>query len=157
MNRNLLILLAVAISTSLASVAAAQGDEPAAKEKRLSETVKMNSMNERMMPRPEVQLSRLTKGLKLTDEQQKQIRPLLENEYARLNEIRNNEDLSPKKIQKMVEDLRNDTKIKVDKYLTPEQQKYYEMVTKEIKANKQLRVKQNRKDRINSKADPPIE
>lgn len=151
------ILLAVAISTCMTSAANAQSNEQTAKEKRLLETVRINSMNERMMPRPEVQLSRLTKGLNLTEEQQKQIKPLLENEYAKLNEIRTNEDLSPKKIQKMVEDLRNDTKIEIDKYLTPEQQKYYDLVTQEIKANKQLRVKQNRKDRINSKANQPIE
>jgi len=157
MQRILSVLLAMAISTGTTSGAAAQSDEQMEKERRLSETVKINSMNERMMPQPEVQLSRLTKGLKLTEEQQKQIKPLIENEYAKLNEIRNNEDLSPKKIQKMVEDLRNDTKNKVDRYLTPEQQKYYDLVTKEIKANKQIRVKQNRKDRINFKANQPIE
>jgi len=48
------------------SVATAQSDEQMEKEKRLSETVKINSMDERMMPQPEVQLSRLTKGQKLT-------------------------------------------------------------------------------------------
>jgi hypothetical protein len=157
MKRMLSVLLAMAIATSMTSVATAQSDEQMEKEKRLSETVKYHSMNERMMPQPEVQLSRLTRGLKLTEEQQKQIKPLLEQEYAKLNEIRNNEDLSPKRIQKMVEDLRNDTKLKVDKCLTAEQQKSYDLVTKEIKANKQIRVKQNRKDRINSKANQSIE
>ncbi len=157
MKRVLLVLLAMAISTSMTSVATAQSDDQLEKEKRLSETVRINSMNERMMPQPEVQLSRLTKGLKLTEEQQKQIKPLLENEYAKFNEIRNNEDLSPKKIQKMVEDLRNDTKNRIDRCLTPEQQKYYDLVSKEIKANKQIRAKQNRKDRLNSKANKPVE
>lgn len=35
-------------------------------------------------PAPDVQLKRLTGGLKLTAEQQKQIRPVLVDEYAKL-------------------------------------------------------------------------
>ena len=152
MKRNLTVLVAMAISWSICSAAMAQSDEKAVQEK-ISETVKVNSMQEKMMPEPEVQLSRLTNGLKLTEKQQKQIRPILDDEYAKLNKIRNNQDYSPKKIQKLVEKLRSDTKTKIDKHLTPEQRKRYALVAQEIKANKRLRVKENRKNRINSKSD----
>lgn len=157
MKKILVALLLMAVSWSMASIAAAQADDQLVQEKTLTENVRINSMNEKMMPKPEVQLARLTKGLMLTNEQQKKIRPILEDEYTKLEKIRHNEDLSPKKIQVMVEELRSNTGTKINSYLIPEQQKKYSSVVEEIKINKQQRIKQNRKDRINSKADQSIE
>ncbi|RII25106.1 MAG: hypothetical protein CXR30_19185 [Geobacter sp.] len=157
MKRILTALLLMAIPLSITSVASAQGDEQQAPEKSLAEKVKSNAANEKMMPEPDVQLARLTKGLKLTEEQQEQIKPILEDEYAKLNEFRYDDELSPKKISKKVEELRTDTIAKINKFLSPEQQKNYALVNKEIKTYKKQRIKQNRKDRIGIKSDQPTE
>lgn len=155
MKKMLAVLLVATMSWGAASVGFAQVDEQAEKTKRVKKTVKSKVGEATMMPAPEVQLKRLTKGLQLTDEQQKQIRPLLEDEYAKLKVIRENEDLSPKQIQKQVEDLRTGTIAKLQTYLTPEQKEKHDTVSNEIKANKQQRMKENRKARIGTKADPP--
>lgn len=157
MKRILTALLLMAIPLSIASVASAQGDEQQSPEKSLAEKVKSNAANEKMMPEPNVQLARLTKGLKLTEEQQKQIKPILEDEYAKLNEFRYDDELSPKMISKKVEELRTDTIAQINKFLSPEQQKNYALVNKEIKVYKKQRIKQNRKDRIGTKSAQPSE
>lgn len=155
MKRILTVLLLVAISWSVTAVAKAQDEGQASKTKKVTETVRTTAADEKMMPEPQAQLMRLTKGLQLTEEQQKRIKPLLEDEYAKLKEIRENEDISPKQISKKVEELRGDTIAKILTCLTPEQKEKYALVSNEIKANKQQRMKENRKSRIGTKADPP--
>ncbi len=155
MKRILTVLVLAAISWSVTTVAKAQDEGQAIKAKQVTETVRTTAAEEKMMPEPEAQLMRLTKGLQLTEEQQKRIKPLLEDEYARLKEIRENEDISPKQISKKVEKLRGDTIAKVQSCLTPEQREKYALISDEIKANKQKRMKENRKSRIGTKADPP--
>lgn len=149
------VLLAAAMYLGVASIASAQGDEQLEKAKNVKKTVKFKAGEATMMPAPEVQLQRLAEGLKLTDEQQKQIRPLLEDEYIKLKVIQRNENSSPKQIQKQVEKLRGMTATKMHAFMTPEQIKKHEMVSQEIKANKQLRMRQNRKARIGVEAEPP--
>lgn len=148
------VLLWVAISSGVTTVAMAQGAGQSVKADKVAEKVKARGSEERMMPEPVVQLKRLAKGLQLTPEQQKQIKPVLENEYAKLKEIRQDEDLSPRQIQRKVETLRTNTIAKIQTYLTPEQQKKHAMVSDEIKANKQKRMKENRKIRLGTQADP---
>lgn len=155
MKMMLAVLLAAAMSWGAASAVLAQTDEQAEKAKNVAKKVKSETGDAKMMPAPEVQLQRLTKGLQLTDEQQKQILPLLEDEYAKLKVIQKNEDLSPKQVQIQVEELRTVTIAKMQAFLTPEQKKKHDMVSNEIKANKQQRMKENRKARIGTKADPP--
>ena len=155
MKRMLVVLLAAAMSWGVVSVVTAQADEQAEKANKVAKMVESSIGDAKTMPAPEVQLSRLTKGLQLTDEQQKQIRPLLEDEYAKLKVIQKNEDLSPKQIHKQVEVLRSGTIAKLQTYLTPEQKKKHDMVSNEIKANKQMRMKENRKARIGTNAEPP--
>lgn len=155
MKKVLMILLVAALSCGLVSVAAAQTDEQTVKTKTVAKEVKAQSKKQKMMPAPEVQLKRLTKGLELTAEQQKQIRPVLDNEYAKLKELRNDENLSPKQIQQKVEELRTETITKMQSFMTPEQKEKHDLVSKEIKANKQKRVKENRKARLGTNADPP--
>lgn len=155
MKKILAAVLVMAISLGAASVAMAETSEQAVKEKTVAKQVKSRAGEAKMMPAPEVQLQRLTKGLQLTAEQQKQIRPLLVEEYAKLKTIQKDENLSPKQIQKQVEELRTGTITKIQTYLTPEQKEKHELISKEIKANKQQRMKENRKARIGTKADPP--
>jgi len=155
MKRVVKVLLVAAMSFGAVSFAVAETGEQAAKEKAVAQKVKARGGKDKMMPAPEVQLKRLTKGLQLTAEQQKQIRPMLEEEYASLKKIRQNEDLSPKQIQAEVEVLRTATIAKMQTVMTPEQIEIHDMVTNEIKANKQKRMQANRKTRIGTQADPP--
>ncbi|MDU0459371.1 MAG: hypothetical protein RW306_11655 [Geobacteraceae bacterium] len=155
MKRMLTVLSVMAMSLGAASAAFPQTDVQGEKAKKVTKTVKSKAGAATMMPAPEVQLKRLAEGLQLTVEQQDKIRPLLEDEYARLKVIQENEDLSPKQIQKQVEELRNGTIVKMQAYLTPEQKAKHDLVSNEIKANKQQRMKENRKARIGTKADPP--
>ena len=80
---------------------------------------------------------------------------MLEEEYVKLKKIRENEDLSPKQIKTQVELLRTDTIAQIQTVLTQEQKEKHDMVSKEIKANKQKRMQENRKARIGTQADPP--
>ena len=157
MKRILAVLLAGAMSWSVASVAMAETDVQAIKEKTVAKTVKKRSSSEKMLPAPEVQLKRLAKGLKLTAEQQKQIRPMLNDEYAQLMEIRKDDNLSPKQIQAKVEALRTETIAKMQSVMTPEQVETHDMISKEIKANKQKRIQENRKARLGTNANPPAQ
>ena len=155
MKKILAAVLMVAITLGAASVVPAETDPQAAKEKAVEKRVKARSAKEKMLPAPEVQLKRLTKGLQLTAEQQKQIRPMLKEEYESLKGIRQDENLSPKQIQAKVEALRTETIAKIETVLTPEQKETYEMISNEIKANKQKRMQENRKARLGTKSDPP--
>jgi hypothetical protein len=133
----------------------AESDAQVTKEKTVAKNVKQRSANAKAMPAPEVQLKRLTTGLKLTAEQQKQISPMLRDEYAALKGIRQDENLSPKQIQVKVEALRKETKAKIQTVLTPEQIEKHNIVSDEIKANKQKRVQENRRSRLGTMGDPP--
>jgi hypothetical protein len=136
-------------------VSPAKGDGLPIRDERVAEMVKAQVRDEKIMPEPQVQLERLAKGLELTEEQQKQIKPVLDREYARFKEIRHREDMSPKQIQKKIEGLRSDIIDQIQKYLTPEQKEKYDLVNKEIKANKERRIEENRKKRLDIKAEPP--
>lgn len=157
MKRILAVLFAAAMSWCVTSAAIAETDVQAVKEKTLAKQVKKRSSSEKMLPAPEVQLKRLTKGLQLTVEQQKQIRPMLKDEYAQLMEIRKDDNLSPKQIQAKVEALRTETIAKMQAVMTPEQIEKHNLVSKEIKANKQKRIQENRKARLGTNANPPAQ
>jgi len=155
MKKVLMTLLVTALTCGFVTGATAQTDEQVVKQKTVAKEVKAKSSKEKMLPAPEVQLKRLADGLKLTGEQQKQIRPLLVDEYAKLKEIRQDDNLSPKQIQLKVEELRTDTIAKMQSYMTPEQKEKHDLISKEIQANKQKRIKDNRRARIGTNADPP--
>lgn len=157
MKKIIAVLFAATMSWCVAAVAMAETNGQIVKEKNIVKTVKQRSSDERMMPTPEVQLQRLTKGLKLTVEQQKQIRPILTDEYAKLKELRQDDNLSPKQIQAKVEALRNETAANMATILTPEQKEKHDMVRNEIRANKQKRIRENRKARIGIQAEPPAQ
>lgn len=155
MRKSSAFLLISAICLGGVSLAVAETGDPASMEQKVVKKVKARGADERMMPEPQVQLKRLSEGLQLTADQQKQIKPILEEEYASLKKIREDENLSPKQIQTQLEALRTATVAKVRTVLTPEQVEKYDTVSSEIKANKQRRMKENRKERLGTKADPP--
>jgi len=154
MKKFIAVLFAVAMSWCATAVVVAETNEQAVKEKNVTKMVKQRSASEKMMPAPEEQLKRLTEGLKLTVEQQNQIRPMLANEFAKQKEIMLDDNLSPKQIQLLVEALRSETVAKMKTVLTPEQKVTLDSVSREIKANKQKRIKENRKNRIGTQGDP---
>lgn len=155
MKKTMAVLLVAAMSLGGVSLAAGETDSQQVKEKAVAKKVKERGAKEKMMPVPEIQLKRLTKGLQLTKAQQKQIRPMLEEEYAKLKTIRQDENLTPKQIQSQVEELRTATVAKMQTVLTPEQKEKLDLVSNEIKANKQKRMQANRKSRLGTNADPP--
>lgn len=155
MKKTVAVLLVTAMSFGAVSFVMAETDEQMSKEKQVAKKVKARGANEKMMPTPEIQLKRLTKGLLLTAEQQKQIKPMLVEESVALKKIRQDENLSPKQIQVQVESLRTATVAKIQTVLTPDQKEKYDLVSKEIKANKQHRMQENRKTRLGTQADPP--
>jgi Spy/CpxP family protein refolding chaperone len=155
MKMTLAVLLVAALSCGTVALSLAETVDQSAKEKKVTQKVKARGAKDKMMPEPAVQLARLTKGLQLTAEQQKQIRPMLDEEYASLKKIRQDENLSPKQIQAQVEVLRTETIAKIQTVLTPEQKEKHDLVSKEIQSNKQKRMKANRKSRLGTQADPP--
>jgi hypothetical protein len=155
MNRKTAVMLAATLVLAGTSLALAETEQKQTMEKTVAKKVQQAGARERMLPAPEVQLKRLTKGLKLTSEQQGKIRPLLQEEYAKLKEIRQDENLSPKQIQQQVEKLRGETITSIQNHLTPEQKEKHELVSNQIKANKQQRIQDNRQKRLGTKADPP--
>jgi TolA-binding protein len=157
MKRIISVLIAATMSWGATAVAMAGTDGQAVKENTVANTVKLRSANEKMMPAPEEQLRRLTKGLKLTVEQQNKIRPMLADEYARLKELRQDDNLSPNQIRAKVEALRKETVADMQTVLTQEQKETLDSVSAEIRANKQKRIKENRKERIGTQADPPTQ
>jgi hypothetical protein len=155
MKRITSVCIAVVTSGCLTAVALGESNGQAVKEKNVARTVSEVSSTEKMLPAPEVQLKRLTKGLNLTVEQQKQIKPMLVEEYSKLKEIRQDENLNPKQIQAKVETLRNETVARMQSVMTPEQKEKYEIVRNEIRENKQKRMRENRKSRVGIQPDPP--
>ena len=154
--KKILAAVLVAVMTGGAAAAVmAETEEKVVKEKNVAKKVKEIGASEKMLPEPAVQLKRLTKGLQLTGEQQQQIKPMLEEEYASLKTIREDENLSPKQIQAKVEALRTETIARIQTVLTPEQKEKHDLVSNEIKANKQKRMQENRKARLGTNADPP--
>jgi len=157
MKKILTVVLVAAMTWGAVSVVMAETEEKAVKQKTVAKKVKQVGANEKMLPAPEVQLKRLTEGLQLTVGQQKQIRPMLEEEYASLKQIRQDENLSPKQIQAKVEALRTETIARIQTVLTPEQKEKHDLVSDEVKANKQKRMQENRKARLGTNADPPLQ
>ena len=155
MKRTVTVMLVAVMSFGAVSLAVADTNVQQVKEKNLAKNVKEIGAKAKMMPEPDVQLKRLTTGLDLTKEQQKQIRPMLVAEYDKLKTIRNDDNLSPKQIQVKVEALRTATIAQMQTVLTAEQKVTLDMISKEIKSNKQKRMQANRKTRIGTKSDPP--
>lgn len=74
---------------------------------------------------PEKRLARLTDRLKLSKEQQAQIMPLLENEYAQLKELPANDSYNREQRKARLQQITGETNAKMMPLLTPEQQKLY--------------------------------
>lgn len=76
-------------------------------------------------------LQHLAQELELTDPQKTRITELMQNQRARFEAIRNNEQLSRRKKLKQLRDLRETARLEIRAQLTPEQQKKFDAMPRE--------------------------
>jgi periplasmic protein CpxP/Spy len=75
-----------------------------------------------MQMSPERELARLSKELKLTKDQQAKIKPILDNEYQQMSQIRQDTSMSPQDRRAKFMDTRNKTMAQIHPILTDKQQ-----------------------------------
>jgi hypothetical protein len=74
----------------------------------------------------EQRLQHMTKQLNLTDEQQQQIKPILENEQKEMQAVRQDSSLSRSDRMSKMQQLRQDTSSQIKPVLNQDQQQKYE-------------------------------
>lgn len=74
----------------------------------------------------ERRLKRLSSQLNLSEEQKKQIRPILDEEVGQLKDLRNDTKLSKEEKRTKFKEIANATFDKIQQLLTPEQQKKHD-------------------------------
>ncbi len=79
-----------------------------------------------MMQTPEERLDRLSKELKLTDDQKEKIKPILQNESDQMKSLRDDTSMSREDRRAKVMDLRQKTDEGIKAVLNPDQQKKYD-------------------------------
>lgn len=77
---------------------------------------------------PEEQLARMTKQLKLTDDQQSKIRPILEEQHNKMMDLRQDTSMSREDRFAKFREVRQESMEKIKPILTPEQQKKWEKI-----------------------------
>ena len=104
-----------------------------------------NPMMEKMSPteRAEKALKRMTKELKLTDDQQKQMKVLITEQETK----RADANFKPSKEDRLA------MKEKTSKILTPEQNTTWDKIQEEKKEKMKEKIKEKREDRVNKKEE----
>jgi len=74
----------------------------------------------------EQRLQKMTKQLNLTDEQQQQLKPILENEQKEMQAVRQDSSLSKSDRTSKMQQLRQDTSSQIKPVLNQDQQQKYE-------------------------------
>jgi Spy/CpxP family protein refolding chaperone len=82
---------------------------------------------------PESRLKLLTEVLKLTEEQQAKIKPILAEEFTQLEAIRGNDTLNRDERNTRLQAMVQTVSDKIKPILTPEQQAQYEQIKQEIR------------------------
>ncbi len=77
---------------------------------------------------PEDQLARMTKQLKLTDEQQEKIKPILEEQHQKMMDMRQDTSMSREDRFAKFREVRQESLEKIKPILTSEQQKKWEEI-----------------------------
>ena len=75
---------------------------------------------------PEDQLARMTKQLKLTDEQQAKIKPILEEQHKKMMDLREDNSMAREDRFAKFREIRQESMEKIKPILTSEQQKKWE-------------------------------
>jgi Spy/CpxP family protein refolding chaperone len=104
-----------------------------------------NPMMEKMSPteRAEKALKRMTKELKLTDDQQKQMKVLITEQETK----RADANFKPSKEDRLA------MKEKTSKILTPEQNATWDKIQEQKKEKMKEKIKEKREDRVNKKEE----
>lgn len=84
-------------------------------------------------------MDHLTVMLKLTEEQQAQIRPILEEETAKVNVLRADNSLSRVQRRAKLQEIRDESYDRINAVLTPEQQKQHDELRKQALQRRKLR------------------
>ena len=92
---------------------------------------------------PNRQLKMLTKRLNLTDDQQKQILPVLTDRQQQFESIRNDSSLSPDDRREKMKALREDSDAKIKAVLNDNQKQTYEQMQQKMRERMQERRDQN--------------
>lgn len=77
---------------------------------------------------PEDHLARMTQQLKLTDEQQAKIKPILEIQHNKMMDLRQDTSMSREDRFAKFREIRQDSLEKIKPILTPDQQKQWEKI-----------------------------
>ena len=89
---------------------------------------------------PDQELAHMTKALKLTSDQQSQLKPILENRMTQLKQIRQDSSASREDRQQKMQSLDEDSNSKVEAVLNDQQKtKYEKMVEKRKQRMEQMR------------------
>ncbi len=83
----------------------------------------------------EMRLKRLNQQLNLSNQQKSKIRPLLEHEVERIEEVRSNTSLSEGETQKRIHAIHKDTNQRIGQLLTAEQRKQWPDANQQKNAN----------------------
>jgi periplasmic protein CpxP/Spy len=90
-------------------------------------------------PDPARELSRLTKRLNLTSDQQNQLLPILTDRQQQLSGIVNDSSLSPKDRHAKVQALREDSDAKIKAVLSENQKQQYEQMQQQMRERMEQR------------------
>jgi periplasmic protein CpxP/Spy len=112
------LVSAIAVSVFLVSVTAL----PAAPTPQQAGGMSQGRYGRRMQMGPDQQLARLSKELKLTDDQKAKIKPILENEFQQISQIRQDTSVSPQDRRAKFMDIRNKGMAQIRPILTDKQQ-----------------------------------
>jgi periplasmic protein CpxP/Spy len=86
---------------------------------------------------PARQLKMLTKRLNLTDDQQKQLLPILTDRQQQFDSIRNDSSLAPKDRGEKMRSVREDTDGKIKAILNDSQKQTYEQMQQQMRERRQ--------------------
>jgi periplasmic protein CpxP/Spy len=95
-------------------------------------------MGHRPMPSVDDQLKHLTKTLKLSDEQQTKLKPILEDQHKQMDQLREDSSLSREDKFSKMQELRQNSDTQIKGVLNEDQQKNFD----KMRAEQQDRMKQ---------------
>jgi Spy/CpxP family protein refolding chaperone len=126
MQKTIITVIAVALFVVTGSVAMAAPAQPASQSAAAGPGMKK-------MSKPENRMARLSRGLDLTEEQKAKIKPILEDESAKVESVLDNSNLSRQQKRTRIREIHAATFEQIKTILTPEQLKKHEEMMKSAK------------------------
>ena len=101
---------------------------------------------------PDAQLQHLTKVLELTPDQQSQIKPVLEARQQQMQALFQNQSLSRDDRRSQIQQIRTDTKTKIEGFLNDQQKQKFE--TMQSRMQERMRERQGGGDNSSTSPQP---